>query len=684
MCSSTLRVLLSAALLVLMVTPARGAGENATPAPPAPPAAKAESSLPRTSAQPSALAPSGNKQKKGSCTFTVYETPTALIRGAREESFALNPSPTQCTLAALGLKTESAISLVDAQNPTVILYGKVAWDGSPGAAKNPNVITVSPVPADLSLGARTWYLRDGANQRVSESPISIPVTEIRNDSTLLVHYDNAVLDRLQSGRASTGNQGASIAVVNGAAPLSSNDPAASSKDRAAWLAVSNVATLTVPPDMPPAPSGSAGWYVAGPTWGDAVRVLAAEETCRDGECELADLSRTIPSACLGNTRCLLADVSRVTFSVKERRGDPLRVRLLYKDKPYREKPGGPDFSGFVWLDTSVTLAGEARVESIPLPVANALRAGCADEFGPRDDPEKKVGNGVTRAIDDSALRDGACSIYFYPRLLEKLERDLPLFGPQTLDVVVHRDGSGADGHVLWTTSVDNAPSSAPDQAGADAPPEPRSNVSSLTLPPPATDTNGNGPYVITVRTSRTGTQAIYRDGTTPAGSLSDTATAPEYVYSARLRPRGPFGFRKNVRMFVTIPVDITGIRFPASPRDLARSSQNPSWQATSVRTGILFGVEPWNYNSGRNRFPLPVRALAGFNLVNITQTSFEPTFVIGGSVTAPILDNQSQVGTSIGLGAFYELDLRDRHPFSTGNRFLVTFGFNVFTLFGAK
>jgi hypothetical protein len=157
-----------------------------------------------------------------------------------------------------------------------------------------------------------------------------------------------------------------------------------------------------------------------------------------------------------------------------------------------------------------------------------------------------------------------------------------------------------------------------------------------------------------------------------------------YVFSGTLRPRGPFGWPTNmnghsVRTFFTIPLNFTELRFPANPRDMASSDQSPLVQASPIRAGVLFGIEPWDYRKGRNLSPLPLRFLGGIEFISLsslTSASYSPALVAGISLTAPIVDS-SQFGSSLAAGLFYEGDLRGR---DIDNYFVVTLGLNVFSL----
>jgi type IV secretory pathway protease TraF len=58
------------------------------------------------------------------------------------------------------------------------------------------------------------------------------------------------------------------------------------------------------------------------------------------------------------------------------------------------------------------------------------------------------------------------------------------------------------------------------------------------------------------------------------------------------------------------------------------------------------------------------------------------SFLAGVQAKLPLSDSAGQLSTSAAVGLFWEHDLRE--PFERGNRFMVTFGADVFSLFSGK
>jgi hypothetical protein len=81
--------------------------------------------------------------------------------------------------------------------------------------------------------------------------------------------------------------------------------------------------------------------------------------------------------------------------------------------------------------------------------------------------------------------------------------------------------------------------------------------------------------------------------------------------------------------------------------------------------------------------------MAGFHFIDLSKGDLQYSFVSGLSFTFPIIDLPSgtannQLGTSVAVGAFWELDMQEKFPLRDGNRFIITFGANVLSLFGSK
>jgi hypothetical protein len=186
--------------------------------------------------------------------------------------------------------------------------------------------------------------------------------------------------------------------------------------------------------------------------------------------------------------------------------------------------------------------------------------------------------------------------------------------------------------------------------------------------------SGEGTFDVTIARTPDTSGAVYRK-TRLTDPFQDSIT-----FQAKIRLRGTNGFAHPFRIFATVPVNLAGIRFPASAAGLTKSSSTTVYEAFTLTAGILAAVEPWNYQLGRTLYPLSVRFETGFNLVTITSATFTPTYVLGASVNFPLVESPASVGTSLAVGTFWEVDLRERDPFKGGSHFTVTLGLNVLAL----
>jgi predicted nucleic acid-binding Zn-ribbon protein len=276
----------------------------------------------------------------------------------------------------------------------------------------------------------------------------------------------------------------------------------------------------------------------------------------------------------------------------------------------------------------------------------------------------RVRNGSIRALaNDDALRSGFCRLTLDRVSPLIIDPDiLRLYGPQTLGVAVTLDGAPVESSTIWDVE---------------------SPTAEFVLPPPSTEATPEKPYVIRAQVFDLSNRAVYRQGSFDV-KREKISTDREYFYEARLRPRGPFGMsRYRVRYFLTVPLDLTAFRFPASRRELRASSDAGHVQVMTLRAGLLGAVEPWNYDSSRPLWKVPVRFMAGMNLVDLNNARVAPSILAGLSITAPLLDAPSQFGTSAAVGVFWETNLRDPQPFKSSH-LIITLGLNIFSLFAAK
>ncbi len=373
-------------------------------------------------------------------------------------------------------------------------------------------------------------------------------------------------------------------------------------------------------------------------------------------------------------------LSQITFATFRSQSAPfdVEVSLVATETDASEK---------VVFSTQLRLASGARGESLPLPLARALYVQCGDSSqrgggvfplavadGPGVDVVK---NGGTRAVNDEDLATGACRIRYSPRMLFEAfqladndeSRDLlKYYGPQLIRITVtHGD--------------------TPEQT-RDAPIDP--SVDSDIYLPTLGPVKGNSVYTISVKPLAPLPPAVFYRGQARAADATAAAASTELEFRANLRPRGPYGWqRAPLRMFATFPLNVTGVRFPAAPADLSKSSQPPGAQVLPLAVGVLFAVEPWNYDTGRNLWAVPLRFATGMNIYDISHGAFAPSWLTGVSVTLPIINLQKgvaedQLGTDLAAGIFWEVDFREQQPLKYGNHLLLTFGFNVLSLFGSR
>jgi hypothetical protein len=373
-------------------------------------------------------------------------------------------------------------------------------------------------------------------------------------------------------------------------------------------------------------------------------------------------------------------LSQITFATFRSQSAPfdVEVSLVSTETDGTEK---------AVLSMQLRLASGARGESLPLPLARALYVQCGDRTargGGVFPPAVPVGpgidvvmNGATRAVNDEDLATGACRIHYSARMLFQAfqladndeSRDLlKYYGPQLVRITVTHGET-------------------PEQT-RDAPIDP--SVDSDIYLPTLGPVKANSVYTISVKPLAPLPPAVFYRGQATAADPSAAAASTELEFRANLRPRGPYGWqRAPLRMFATFPLNVTGVRFPAAPADLSKSSQPPGAQVLPLAVGVLFAVEPWNYDTGRNLWAVPLRFATGMNIYDISHGAFAPSWLTGVSVTLPIINLQKgvaedQLGTDLAAGIFWEVDFREEQPLKYGNHLLLTFGFNVLSLFGSR
>ena len=371
----------------------------------------------------------------------------------------------------------------------------------------------------------------------------------------------------------------------------------------------------------------------------------------------------------------------VEFAIFEERSDPLRAEVELHDA----------FKGVVLFRANVLLAKGARRESLPLPLAGALKIDCPQETKRKGPLERKeILNGQVRAVQDEDLDSGLCTLKYSPSLmtglLEQSERSrarhfstrdeaelkqrasdqLRFYGRQLVEVVVAR---GTEPSVTLAWSLDPTQEQELKLPGV----KPRSGDYAITA-------HLKGPRPPDV---------VYRESRALGGTTSATAAAAlaDLEFSATLRPRGLGGWAgSGVRTFVTFPIRFTGLRFPAKTSELDSSNDVTAIQVAGVRAGVMGVIEPWNYDMRRNAWPVPVRFMTGLNLYDLASGNFAPAYLLGASIALPVMPldgspTARNIESTVSVGGFWELDLERSAPFRDGNHFLLTLGVDLLSLF---
>lgn len=419
----------------------------------------------------------------------------------------------------------------------------------------------------------------------------------------------------------------------------------------------------------------------------------------------------------GMTRdwCMLDKApASLKFSVASPTKRPLRARLglvkvitesgvLHTFGTGDEQPKDEDLdlrSYEIVLQVDVTLANEARRESVPLPISDLLEINCEENKASSSrKPKSKVDiayDGETQAIENEAMRAGQCRLQIRPACLppndgkvcpegkvrngaecidkgdprscpqaERLNQVAALFGPQTLLVTVKREGVD-EAVKVWPLRFDDG-----------------GQNTFVVLPVPSGDNDAKGLYTVNVRiAAEPNGDALYR-GASKNKLLADLTNREhsDLRFTARLRPRGPTGWKcLPIRTYLTGSVAVTGFRTPAAVNELRHSGQSSAVQYVTPRAGLLFSVEPFNDDRGENPLALDPTFQIGMNLVQFNEPDFAPTFVTGIAATVPVLEGApSQIGSKVAAGLYFEYEPRYRSP-----HLLLTLGLNIGSLFSGN
>ncbi|MBK8256867.1 MAG: hypothetical protein IPK82_29870 [Polyangiaceae bacterium] len=345
------------------------------------------------------------------------------------------------------------------------------------------------------------------------------------------------------------------------------------------------------------------------------------------------------------------------------------------------------------LELSVDLAAGARRESVPLPIRDALVVECDGAFEVKKGNvyTKWIGDGEMRSIQEEDVRNGLCRMRVRPACEPgqtpashscrvKTHAD-GLYGPQVLVLSVSRAGSQEAVAVYSLPAIDT----------------PEATRARFVLPkPPDTNVDAGVYYVVAEIREQPRADVQYRS-TLRERLIAATVTSEnrDLKMMAQLRPRGTFGwsmqpFGQSFRSYVTLPVQVTGVRFPASPRDLRTSRDPLAYQLMTPKLGVMAVIEPWDYDSGENPTAANFGLSTGFHFFQIGEGTVATSYLLGIQATLPLIHSNnvpasrfsSQVGTALTTGLYWELDLRD--GITRGNHVLFSVGLNVATVFSGN
>lgn len=656
-----------------------------------------------------------------SCNFRVAGRLSALVSGAFEQRLIIGADEGACARRLEGLRE---LKLGDGSSIRVTVPQLEA--GS--KASSGMAIVVHDVRDDLQQGVQAVELH-GASGLLGSLHINV-VKSITTDPHLQINYKVPVTDDPHGYfESASGLSEKKVAVINPLLAVTAPPPEDDER-------LTNTANLALPAQLPSAssrlddivrpssPMGGDGdsfeaspaddrlyWRVAGTSWGEAVRFRDCDRNAFQNDDRASNV--------WGSNDCILrGSVRSLTFNVNQRFERPLEVWLaLMRVVPGKMAPTGGQKPGpgqaeqgakpasreEPLLLVKVPIADGSRRESVPMPIRDQLLVDCE---GARD----YAYNSETRAIADDDVASGVCSLVFFtnplgatrPRrreigyymaskanqaerleefrgemnelgLLAPAERPSKagevrrlsrkqihaLYGPQELAITVRQDGGDPVIKVLPLDPTD---------------------LGRLTLPAPPGERKNSNLYTVEVRLNvRARSEITYRSAT--KDNIDATALdRADQRFVSRLRPRGPFGWKwAPMRAYVTLPVQLVGMRFAASAAEL-RSSKDPTgFQVVTPRLGALGVIEPWDYNSGSNLLPLRPSLAGGLMMVDLTKPTLSMSTIAGVQAQAPLIEASSQVTTTLSVGLFWEHDLRyhDDH-------LLITAGANVLSLFAGK
>jgi hypothetical protein len=502
-------------------------------------------------------------------------------------------------------------------------------------------LTLRRVPK-LEAGTAEWHLHPAASIATDLGVFTVETIAI-DIKEVIVAYDDVRLETKQVGFAArTGAHGA-IAVAR---PF---DVRAGSSEESARVRIANTAQIDAPPGVIH-PGAQYRWRIAYSTWGKSVQFH-----CHDAD--FRELPGSIGHA--DTDKDCEVNLGRIRYRVMRRLKTPLVATLELVEEPAVTAKAPGDV---VVSSVDVTLAAEARLESLPLPLTSVLSVACQAHRWWIADPISVAERGNSIAIDDDAFEHKRCNLVVEYRKLAttnpNLARYLDVYGNQALEVAVSR------GKKKTTFTMVVSPTEPP----IDEP---------LSAPTGASDEIG--PYLVTVRLVSGVKDVNYREGSLPAVSVNDEISDPQLTFDATLRPRGSRGLTYPLRLYATFPVTPVTLRFPPRAADLHASSQSPVIQVDTLRAGAMFVIEPWDYDADRNAFRIPLSFQSGLSFLRFQDKPVQFSWLIGVSLDFPIVD-KGYSETSIAIGVFYELGLEERWR-DTNRGYVVTAGLDLFRAF---
>lgn len=642
------------------------------------------------------------------CTYHAAGALPYILAGASRQTLFLASERPECqarldrltSLEASGLKPISIGSLPSSR-----------LDEGQGQG-----IELSSIPATLPTGELTFTLKANGEPIGTVTLLVLEGISAGDSPKVDVKYDLLDIKDVPQGFAARANDGIAVVTPKGA----------DAEDR-----ILNTVSIPIKPPL-----------LSPSSWDDIQRIKDGKR-CSDDKCPvLGDRSTKwiwqirptkgapLLKACDGkpsSSPCILPDgPGTIAFSMKEESSSSIEAALELveivqgtidtpnkgpKEQWYRERS---------LFETTVRLAASARLESVPLPIRDRLYVDCRGA-------NSNVTNSEMRAIYDDDVVNGTCALVLLPvsvgtpgpsrktslyrvkeskldkaELVEceressdscskkakeeawqtSIDRWVTLhdskqqarrlnrfYGSQRLIVVVKRDGK----EIAIKRWIINP-----------------SQLTWLELPH-GTDTERGSLYSVEVRVAARPTADVVYATAKDDNGKSDDSDIPQtdLRFSAQLRSRGPFGIKAawftdgsflGFRVYATIPVQLVGFRFPAATNELRASSDPLIVQYMTPRTGLLGVVEPWSYDTGQNPWPLNPAIAGGLLAFDLAKPRINVSTLLGIQFQAPLLKpDTSQLSSTIALGMFWEHSVEEKE-----NRFLVTFGANVLSLFAGK